>query len=73
MSKAEEFRRATEEFWSRMDQHGRPAAGARKPTLTRFGKSEFGKSESGNRPGTRRRSALAIAAPARKTKKRTKH
>jgi hypothetical protein len=66
MSKAEEFRRATEEFWSRMDQKGRPAAGARKPTLTR------GKSDSGNRPGTRRRSALAIAAPARKTKKRAK-
>jgi hypothetical protein len=68
MSKAEEFRRATEEFWSKGDQKGRPAAGARKPTLARFGKSE-----SGNRPGTRRRSALAIAAPARKTKKRTKH
>jgi hypothetical protein len=66
MSKAEEFRRATEEFWSRMDQKGRPAAGARKPTLTR------GKSDSGNRPGTRRRRALTIAAPARKTKKRAK-
>jgi hypothetical protein len=66
MSTAEEFRRATEEFWSRMDQKGRPAAGARKPTLTR------GRSESGKRPGARRRSALAIAAPARKTKKRTK-
>ena len=62
MSKAEEFRRATEEFWSRMDQKGRPAAGSRKPTLTR------GKSDSGNRPGTRRRSALAVAA-ARKTKR----
>jgi hypothetical protein len=66
MSKAEEFRRATEEFWSKMDQKGRPAAGSRKPTLTR------GKSDSGNRPGTRRRSALAVAAFARKTKKRTK-
>jgi hypothetical protein len=66
MSKAEEFRRATEEFWFKMDQKRRPAAGARKPTLTR------GKSDSGNRPGTRRRSALAIAAPARKTRKRTK-
>jgi hypothetical protein len=66
MSKAEEFRRATEEFWFKMDQKRRPAAGVRKPTLTR------GKSDSGNRPGTRRRSALAIAAPARKTRKRTK-
>ena len=66
MSEAEEFRRATEEFWSKMDQKGRPAAGARKPTLT------CGKSDSGNRPATRGRSALAIAAPARKTKKRTK-
>jgi hypothetical protein len=65
MSKAEQFRRATEEFWSKMDQKGRPAAGARKPTLTRSGNSD-----SGNRP--RGRSALAIAAPARKTKKRTK-
>ena len=68
MSKAEQFRRETEEFWSKMDQKGQPAAVARKPTLTRFGKSE-----SGNRPGTRGRRALAIAAPARKTKKRTKH
>jgi hypothetical protein len=67
MSKAEEFRRATVEFWSKMDQKGRPTV-ARKPVLTRFGKSE-----SGNRPGTRGRRALAIAAAARKTKKRTKH
>jgi hypothetical protein len=66
MSKAEQFRRATEEFWSKMDQKGRRAAPARKPTLTRSGKPD-----SGNRPGTRGRRALAIAAPARKTKKRT--
>ena len=69
MSKAEQFRRETEEFWSKMDQKGRHAAGERRPTLTRLGKSD-----SGNRPpATRRHSALAIAAPARKTKKRTKH
>jgi hypothetical protein len=68
MSKAEQFRRETEEFWSKMDQKGRTTAGAHKPTLTRLRKSD-----SGNRPGTRGRRALAIAAPARKTKKRTKH
>jgi hypothetical protein len=67
MSKAEEFRRATEEFWSKMDKKGWPATAARKPTLSRFGKSD-----SGNRPGTRGHSALAIAATTRKTKKRAK-
>jgi hypothetical protein len=67
MSKAEQFRRETAEFWSKMDQKGRRTAGAHEPRLTRLRKSD-----SGNKPGTRRRSALAIAAPARKTKKRTK-
>jgi hypothetical protein len=61
-SKADEFRQSTEEFWSKMDQKGKPVRGRRKPTLTRSGGSG-----SGNRPRTRSHSARTIAPTARKT------
>jgi len=60
-SKADEFRKSTEDFWSRMDQKREPVTGRRKPTLTRSSKSDPRK------PRTR-----TIAPTARKIKKRAK-
>jgi hypothetical protein len=39
LSKADEFRKSTEEFWSKMDQKGKQVADRRKLTPTRSGKS----------------------------------
>jgi hypothetical protein len=62
MSKADEFRKSTEEFWSRMDQKGKPVADRRKlpPTRSR-------KLTSGSKPRTH------AAATASTMKKRSKH
>jgi hypothetical protein len=59
MSKADEFRKSTAEFWSRMDQKSKLVADRRKLTPTR-------KSPSGS-------TSMRSAAPAAKTKKRSKH
>jgi hypothetical protein len=59
MSKADEFRKSTAEFWSRMDQKTKPVAERRKLTPAR-------KSPSG-------RTSTRAAAAAAKTKKRSKH
>jgi hypothetical protein len=61
MSKADEFRQSTAEFWSKMDQKSKLVADRRKLTPTRSRKSPSG--------GTSTRAA----APAAKTKKRSKH
>ena len=61
MSKADEFRQSTAEFWSKMDQKSKLVADRRKLTPTRSRKSPSG--------GTSTRAA----APAAKTKKRRKH
>ena len=58
MSKADEFRKSTAEFWSRMDQKTKPVAERRKPTPAR--------SPSG-------RTSTRAAAATAKTKKRSKH
>ena len=60
MSKADEFRKSTAEFWSRMDQKTKPVAERRKLTPAAR------KSPSG-------RTSTRAAAAAAKTKKRSKH
>jgi hypothetical protein len=37
MSRAEEFRQSTEQFWSEMDQKGKVVAAVRKPSPTSSG------------------------------------
>jgi hypothetical protein len=59
MSKADEFRKSTAEFWSRMDQKTELVADRRKLTPTRSRKSGS--------------TSTRAAAPAAKTKKRSKH
>jgi hypothetical protein len=59
MSKADEFRQSTAEFWSKMDQKVGSVAARRKLAPARSGKTAAG--------GTR------AAATAPKTKKRSKH
>jgi hypothetical protein len=61
MSKADEFRQSTAEFWSKMDQKSKLVADRRKLTPTRSRKSP---SDS---------TSTRAAAPAAKTKKRSKH
>ena len=61
MSKADEFRQSTAEFWSRMDQKSKLVADRRKLTPTRSRKSPS------------RSTSTRAAAPAAKTKKRSKH
>jgi hypothetical protein len=61
MSKADEFRKSTAEFWSRMDQKSKLVAERRKLTPARSRKSPS------DRTSTR---AAAVAV---KTKKRSKH
>jgi hypothetical protein len=61
MSKADEFRQSTAEFWSKMDQKSKPVAERRKLTPTRSRKSPSG------------RTSTRAAAPAAKAKKRSKH
>jgi hypothetical protein len=61
MSKADEFRKSTAEFWSRMDQKSKPVAERRKLTPARSRKSPSG------------RTSTRAAAVAVKTKKRSKH
>ena len=60
MSKADEFRKSTAEFWSRMDQKTKPVAERRKLTPARSRKSPSA------------RTSTRAAAPAAKTKKRSK-
>lgn len=62
MSKADEFRQSTAEFWSKMDQKVGSVAPRRKLAPARSGKTVAG--------GMRRARAAATAA---KTKKRSKH
>ena len=62
MSKADEFRQSTAEFWSKMDQKVGSGAARRKLTPARSGKTA-----AGSMPGAR------AAATAPKTKKRGKH
>ena len=61
MSKADEFRQSTAEFWSRMDQKSKLVADRRKLTPTRSRKPPSGST-----------STRAAAAPAAKMKKRSK-
>lgn len=61
MSKADEFRKSTAEFWSEMDQKSKLVAERRKLTPTRSRKSPSG------------RTSTRAAAPAAKAKKRSKH
>ena len=61
MSKADEFRQSTAEFWSKMDQKSKLVADRRNLTPTRSRKSPSGSTSTG------------AAAPAAKTKKRSKH
>lgn len=70
MSKADEFRKSTAEFWSKMDQKTKPVTDRRKLTPTRARKSPAG------RTSTRAAAPAAktrAAAPAAKAKKRSKH
>jgi hypothetical protein len=60
MSKADEFRKSTAEFWSRMDQKTKPVAERRKLTPNRARKSPSG------------RTSTRAAAPVAKAKKRSK-
>ena len=62
MSKADEFRQSTAEFWSKMDQKVGSVASRRKLAPARSGKSAA---------GSMPRARAATAAP--KTKKRSKH
>ena len=59
MSKADEFRQSTAEFWSRMDQKSKLVADRRKLTRSRKSPSDS--------------TSTRAAAPAAKTKKRSKH
>ena len=61
MSKADEFRKSTAEFWSKMDQKSKLVADRRNLTPTRSRKSPSGST------------STRAAAPAAKTKKRSKH
>jgi hypothetical protein len=61
MSKADEFRQSTAEFWSRMDQKSKLVADRRKLTPMRSRKSPSGST------------STRAEAPAAKTKKRSKH
>ena len=61
MSKADEFRQSTAEFWSKMDQKSKLVADRRKLTPTRSRKSPSGSK------------STRAAAPAAKMKKRSKH
>jgi hypothetical protein len=63
MSKADEFRQSTAEFWSKMDQKVGSVATRRKLAPARSGKTAAGSSMPGARAG----------ATAPKTKKRSKH
>ena len=58
MSRAEEFRQSTEQFWSEMDQKGKVVAAVRKPSPT----------SSGN---TLKKLSVGRTSP--KPKKRNKH
>ena len=62
MSKADEFRRSTADFWSKMDQKVRSVASRRGLAPARLGKTAAG--------GMLRVRAVAMAP---KTKKRAKH
>jgi hypothetical protein len=62
MSKADEFRQSTAEFWSKMDQKARSVGAGRKPAPARAGKTAAG--------GMPRKHAAATAP---KTRKRAKH
>ena len=62
MSKADEFRQSTAEFWSKMDQKVGSGGAGRKPAPARAGKTAAG--------GMPRARAVATAP---KTKKRSKH
>jgi hypothetical protein len=62
MSKADEFRQSTAEFWSKMDQKVGSVVTRRKLAPARSGKTV-----AGSMPGAR------AAATAPKTKKRSKH
>ena len=62
MSKADEFRQSTAEFWSKMDQKVGSVASRRKLSPARSGKAAA---------GSMPRARAATAAP--KTKKRSKH
>jgi hypothetical protein len=62
MSKADEFRQSTAEFWSKMDQKVGSVVTRRKLAPARSGKTA-----AGSMPGAR------AAATAAKTKKRSKH
>jgi hypothetical protein len=62
MSKADEFRQSTAEFWSKMDQKVGSVAARRKLAPARSGKTA-----AGSMPRAR------AAATAPKTKKRSKH
>lgn len=61
MSKADEFRQSTAEFWSKMDQKSKLVADRRKLTPT------------GSRKSPSASTSTRAAAPAAKTKKRSKH
>jgi hypothetical protein len=61
MSKADEFRKSTAEFWSRMDQKTKLVSDRRELTPARSRKSPLGST------------STRAAAPAAKTKKRSKH
>jgi hypothetical protein len=58
MSRADEFRQSTEEFWSGMDQKRKVVAAGRKPTPTSSGNSL---------------KKLSVGRTNPKTKKRNKH
>jgi hypothetical protein len=62
MSKADEFRQSTAEFWSKMDQKVGSVASRRKLAPARSGKSAAGRMP---------RARAAATAP--KTKRRAKH